>query len=65
MSWTNSNKPNTNWSDGVGYLLTQALGYLLLEDGGRILLDQSFNNKPFTNWGLSNKPTTAWTNISK
>jgi len=54
-SWTDATKPSTTWSDGVGYLLTQALGYLLLEDGGRILLDQSFNNKPFTNWNNLNK----------
>ena len=50
MSWNNLDKPTTNWSDGVGYLLTQALGFLLLENGGKIILDQSFNNKPSNTW---------------
>ena len=50
MSWNNPTKPNTTWSDGMGYLLTQALGFLLLENGGKIILDQSFNNKPSTTW---------------
>ena len=55
MSWNNVTKPTTSWSDGMGYLLTQALGFLLLENGGKIILDQSFNYKP----------STTWTNISK
>lgn len=60
MSWTSENKPSstytndskqaTTWLDGVGYLLTQALGFLLLENGGKIILDQSFNNKPNNTW---------------
>ncbi len=55
MTWTNTNKPSTSWTDGIGYLLTQALGYLLLEDGGKIILDQSFNAKP----------SGVWTNLNK
>jgi len=50
MSWTNDTKPNTVFSDGYGYLEKQDGFYLLLENGGKILLDQSFNNKPNNNW---------------
>lgn len=49
-SYTNDSKQATTWSDGVGHLLTQALGFLLLENGGKIILDQSFNNKPSNTW---------------
>lgn len=54
-SFTNTTKPSTTWSDGFGYLLTQALGFLLLENGGKIILDQSFNNKPSTTWNNTSK----------
>lgn len=54
-TYTNTDKPSTTWSDGIGFLLTQALGFLLLEDGGKIILDQSVNYTP----------STTWTNIAK
>jgi hypothetical protein len=54
-TFSNKSKPNTTWSDGIAYLLTQSLGFLLLESGGKIILDQSFNNKP----------SNTWVNISK
>lgn len=60
MSWSNDTKPSSTftndtkqsstWSVGMGYLLTQALGFLLLENGGKIILDQSYNNKPSNVW---------------
>lgn len=50
MSWQNDTKPSSTWSVGMGYLLTQALGFLLLENGGKIILDQSYNNKPSNSW---------------
>lgn len=53
--WSNDSKPNNSWSNGMGYLLTQALGFLLLESGGKIILDQSYNNKPSNNWINDNK----------
>ena len=65
MSWTNDTKPNNSWSSGMGYLLTQALGFLLLENGGKIILDQSYNNKPSNIWGSDNKPTNLWANELK
>ena len=49
-TFTNDTKQTTTWSDGIGFLLTQALGFLLLENGGKIILDQSFNNKPDNIW---------------
>jgi len=50
MSWQNDTKQSSTWSVGMGYLLTQALGFLLLENGGKIILDQSYNNKPSNSW---------------
>jgi hypothetical protein len=49
-SFSADTKPSSSWFDGVGYLLTQAIGFLLLESGGKIILDQSFNNKPTSSW---------------
>lgn len=49
-TFTNDTKQSSTWSVGMGYLLTQALGFLLLENGGKIILDQSYNNKPSNLW---------------
>lgn len=54
-SSVNDSKPSTDWFSGMGFLLTQSLGYLLLENGGKIMLDQSYNNKPTNSWDLDTK----------
>ena len=49
MAWTNDEKESSTYDNGVGYLLQEdALYYILLEDGGKIILDQSYNNKEST-----------------
>lgn len=55
MSYTYETKPSNTWTDNLGYLLTQALGYLQLENGGKIILDQSNNAKPLDKWSYISK----------
>lgn len=47
---TNDTKPSTTYSDGFGYLEKQDGFYLLLENGGKIILDQSWNVKSLINY---------------
>lgn len=51
MAFTNLTKNSTTFS-GISYLLKEDAFYLLLEDGGKIILDQSVgakNTNTFTN----------------
>jgi hypothetical protein len=58
-------KPTTAYDDGVAYLLKEDTYFLLLENGGRILLDQSFNHKPLPNYSSDSKPSGSYTYDSK
>ena len=37
-SWNNRTKPITDWSARLVYLIQEALGYILQEDGGKIIV---------------------------
>lgn len=50
MSWSNQSKTATTFDDGLDYLLKQDSGFLLLESGYKILLDQSPNAKFSPTW---------------
>jgi hypothetical protein len=54
-SFSNSDKSSTTFSNGVEYLLKEDAFFLLLEDGYKIILDQSWNDKY----------TPTFTNLSK
>lgn len=40
-TWSHANYPrnSTTWASGEGFLLTQALDYLLLETGDKIVIE--------------------------
>jgi hypothetical protein len=50
MSFTNIAKNTTTWSSGAAFLLKEDTFYLLLENGFKIVLDQSLGNKFLTNF---------------
>lgn len=55
-SFYNSDKPTTSMDNGVHYLLKEDTFFLLLENGFKIILDQSWNDKytpVFTNLAKS------------
>jgi len=49
-SFTNQSKNSTTFDDGVGFLLKEDTFHLLLENGGKIVLDQSNNYKKKPRW---------------
>ena len=58
MSWTNTNKNSASWGNSSKtlfqeFLLKEDGGYLLLETGDKIILEQSIPSIP------------TWTNASK
>lgn len=65
MSWTNTNKPSssytndtkysTDWIDGVQYLISEALDFLMTEDDKYIITNQSIGAKPFSAWVNTSK----------
>jgi len=66
MSWTNDNKQASTYDNGVGYLLQEDLvSFILLEDGFKILLDQSNNNKESSIYTDDTKNTSVYTNDNK
>jgi hypothetical protein len=55
MSWTNLSKPTMT----AEYLATEALDYLMTEDGFYLITNQS------NVWSMIAKAVTSWTNLSK
>jgi len=57
--WTNDTKSSLVFDDGLGYLLQEDfISFILLEDGGKIILDQSYNSN-------DDKTTSIFTNDDK
>jgi hypothetical protein len=54
-NYTNVNRNSTTYENNVGFLLNEDTSYILLEGGGRIVLDQSINYRHHTNYTLKNK----------
>lgn len=66
MTWTNDTKTSSTFDSGAGFLLQEdLLSFLLLEDGGKIILDQSYNNKESSSYTDDIKITSSYTNDSK
>jgi hypothetical protein len=61
MSYTNDTKPINAYENGVASLLKEDTYFLLLENGGKILLDQSYNNMPLTNYSNDLKALNSYT----
>ena len=60
--WTNDTKSSSVFDDGLGYLLQEDfISFILLEDGGKIMLDQSYNNKESTIFTNDDKTTSIFT----
>ena len=55
MAWTNQLKPTLT----VEYIATEALDFLMTEDGDYLVTNQSHF------WTKLLKPLTSWTNIAK
>lgn len=46
MPWTNDDKESSSYDTQAGFLLQEdLLSYILQEDGGKIILEESTNNK--------------------
>jgi len=54
-SYIDDSKPSSSYDDGENFLLQENAGFILLENGARILLDQSWNNKPYNNYSYDTK----------
>ena len=66
MPWTNDDKESSTYDTQTGFLLQEdLLSYLLLEDGGKIILDQSTNNKESSSYTDDSKNTSVYTNDTK
>jgi len=55
MAWTLQSKHTSSWDKGVGYLLQEISDYILQENGGRIILSQSWAVLNQTDWTLQSK----------
>lgn len=55
MAWTNSTKPTLN----IEYIATQALDFLITQDGKKLITNQS------NVWKRIVKTISSWTNILK
>ena len=53
------------FNSGLGYLLTELMGYLLQENGGRIILSDSTNIKAEESLLNQTKNSSPFTNIAK
>ena len=66
MSYSNSTKPTSTWSNTTKptlvdtFLLKEDTFYLLLETGDKIVLTDADSA-----WGQGTKPTSSWTNTTK
>ena len=56
--FTNTSKPNNTWLDNIEYLVSQALDFLMTQDGKYLITNQS---NVFSN---PTKPTNSWNNLS-
>ena len=65
MTWTNEAKTSTTWTDNIEYLVSQALDFLMTQDGKYLITNQSLNPKPDTSFNTNTKPANSWTNTSK
>jgi hypothetical protein len=64
--WTNDTKSSSVFDDGLGYLLQEDfISFILLEDGGKIILDQSYNSKESIIFTNDDKTTSIFTNDDK
>jgi len=48
--FTNTSKPNNTWLDNIEYLVSQALDFLMTQDGKYLITNQSLGAKPNTTW---------------
>jgi hypothetical protein len=58
-------KNSGSFEDGAYYLLQENLSYLLQENGGRILLNDSYNYKRPVSWTEETKHTSTLIPLSK
>lgn len=66
MPWINDDKESSSYDTQAGFLLQEdLLSYLLLEDGGKIILDQSTNNKESSSYTDDTKVSSSYTNDTK
>ena len=54
-AWGNDSKNTSTWDDGLAFLLQEIGAFLLQENGGKIVLQES--------WGGKNTP--EWNNLIK
>jgi len=54
-SFTGQSKNTSVWDKGIGYLLQEISDYILQENGGRIILSQSWAVLNQTDWTLQSK----------
>ena len=65
MSWTNQKAQTSTIDRGIGFLLNELAGYLLQENGGKIILEESTNyTKPIT-WSDQTESSDSWSNQTK
>ena len=55
MSWTNQTAQTSTIDRGIGFLLNELAGYLLQENGGKIILEESTNYKKPITWSNQTK----------
>lgn len=65
MPFINQPKSSSTFNTGLGYLLTELSGFLLQENGGRIILEESTNIKAMGNLSNQFKNSGGWTNQEK
>lgn len=55
-TWTNPTKNQATWADTLEFLLQEMGSFLLLEDGGKIIVEPTLDSfKHTTNWVDQNK----------
>ena len=63
--WTAQTKNETTFDNGLYFLLQEIGDYLLQENGGKIVLQESWNFKAPTTWTGTTKNTTSWNSSTK
>ena len=60
MSWTDETNPSSDWDEvddpGTSYLLMEDGGFLLLETGGKFIIEPN----PDSDWNSTSKPRDSW-----
>lgn len=64
-TWTNQSAQTDAVDKGLGFLLNELAGYLLQENGGKIILEESWNYQKSINWADQSKNSDSWSNQSK